>query len=354
MSLLEKLKKSSRTAGTEILSESKFFSEKEMTPTSVPMINVALSGSTKGGISSGLTVLAGPSKHFKTSFALLMAGAYMKKHKDAVLMFYDSEFGSPQSYFESFGIDTTRVLHTPVTNIEELKFDLVHQLTEIDRKDKVMVVIDSIGNIASKKEIDDAENMKSVADMTRAKALKGLFRMITPFLTLKDIPLLAINHTYQTQEMFSKAVVSGGTGVMYSANDVWIIGRRQEKTGTEISGYHFIVNIEKSRFVKEKSKIPISVSWDGGIEKWSGLLDLALETGHVVKPKNGWYMAMNPETKEELSGNLRAAQTMTEEFWTKIFNSTDFETAIENRYKVAHGAMLEELRVEDEPAIDDE
>jgi hypothetical protein len=318
------------------------------------MINVALSGSTKGGISSGLTVLAGPSKHFKTSFALLMAGAYMKKHKDAVLMFYDSEFGSPQSYFESFGIDTTRVLHTPVTNIEELKFDLVHQLTEIDRKDKVMVVIDSIGNIASKKEIDDAENMKSVADMTRAKALKGLFRMITPFLTLKDIPLLAINHTYQTQEMFSKAVVSGGTGVMYSANDVWIIGRRQEKTGTEISGYHFIINIEKSRFVKEKSKIPISVSWDGGIEKWSGLLDLALETGYVVKPKNGWYMAMNPATKEELSGNLRAAQTMTEEFWTKIFNSTDFETAIENRYKVAHGAMLEELRVEDEPAIDDE
>jgi len=353
MSLLEKLKKSSRTAGADILSESKFFSEKEMTQTSVPMINVALSGSTQGGISSGLTVLAGPSKHFKTSFALLMAGAYMKKHKDAVLMFYDSEFGSPQSYFESFGIDTSRVLHTPVTNIEELKFDLVHQLTEIDRKDKVMVVIDSIGNIASKKEIEDAENMKSVADMTRAKALKGLFRMITPFLTLKDIPLLAVNHTYQTQEMFSKAVVSGGTGVMYSANDVWIIGRRQEKTGTEISGYHFIINIEKSRFVKEKSKIPISVSWDGGIEKWSGLLDLALETGYVVKPKNGWYMAMNPATKEELSGNLRAAQTMTEEFWTKIFNSTDFETAIEKRYKVAHGAMLEELRLETEPSIEE-
>jgi hypothetical protein len=277
-----------------------------------------------------------------------MAGAYMKKHKDAVLMFYDSEFGSPQSYFESFGIDTSRVLHTPVTNIEELKFDLVHQLTEIDRKDKVMVVIDSIGNIASKKEIDDAENMKSVADMTRAKALKGLFRMITPFLTLKDIPLLAVNHTYQTQEMFSKAVVSGGTGVMYSANDVWIIGRRQDKTGTEVQGYHFIINIEKSRFVKEKSKIPISVSWNGGIEKWSGLLDLALETGYVVKPKNGWYMAMNPATKEELSGNLRAAQTMTEEFWTKIFDKTDFEKAIEKRYKVAHVSMLEELRTKDE------
>ena len=226
MSLLDKLKKSSRSAGVSILSESKLFGEKELTSTPVPMINAALSGSLDGGLASGLTVLAGPSKHFKTSFALLMAGAYLKEHKDSVLLFYDSEFGSPQSYFESFGIDTTRVLHTPVTNIEELKFDLVHQLNEIERKDKVIVVIDSIGNIASKKEVEDAENMKSVADMTRAKALKGLFRMITPKLTLNDIPLLAVNHTYQTQELFSRAVVSGGTGVMYSAVNVWIVGRR--------------------------------------------------------------------------------------------------------------------------------
>ena len=308
----------------------------------MPMINAALSGSVDGGLGSGLTVLAGPSKHFKTSFALLMAASYLKKYDDAVLLFYDSEFGSPQAYFESFGIDAGRVLHTPVTNIEELKFDLVHQLGEIERKDKVIVVIDSIGNIASKKEVEDAENMKSVADMTRAKALKGLFRMITPTLTLNDIPLLAINHTYQTQEMFSKAVVSGGTGVMYSSDNVWIIGRRQEKSGTEISGYNFIINIEKSRFVKEKSKIPISVSWEGGIEKWSGLVDVAMEGGYVVKPKNGWYMAKNPANGEELSGNCRLAQTMSEDFWSTIFEETDFKAFIEKRYKVATTTMISE------------
>jgi len=148
--------------------------------------------------------------HHNTSFALLMAGAYLKKHTDACLMFYDSEFGSPQQYFESFGIDTSRVLHIPIKNIEELKFDIVNQLEQMDRKDKVIIVIDSVGNLASKKELEDAMNEKSVADMTRAKALKGLFRMVTPYLTMKNIPLLAINHTYQTQEMFSKAVVSGG------------------------------------------------------------------------------------------------------------------------------------------------
>jgi RecA/RadA recombinase len=348
MSLLEKLKKSSRTTGAEVLADSKLFGEKELTTTSVPMVNVALSGSIDGGLASGLTVLAGPSKHFKTSFALLMASAYLKKHKDAVLLFYDSEFGSPQSYFEAFDVDTSRVLHTPVTNIEELKFDLVHQLNEIERKEKVIVVIDSVGNIASKKEVEDAENMKSVADMTRAKALKGLFRMITPMLTLKDVPLLAINHTYMEQGLFPKQIVSGGTGVMYSADNVWIIGRRQDKVGTEVVGYDFVVNVEKSRFVKEKSKIPISVSWEGGIEKWSGLTEVALETGYVIKPKNGWYQAKNPETGEELSGNVRMKDTLKKEFWDNVFNNTDFAQHIEKRYKVAYKSILGE---EEEVAV---
>jgi len=340
MSLLEKLKKSSRVTGADVLSDSKLFGEKELTPTPVAMVNVALSGSIDGGLASGLTVLAGPSKHFKTSFALLMASAYLKKHKDAVLLFYDSEFGSPQSYFEAFDVDTSRVLHTPVTNIEELKFDLVHQLNEIERKDKVIVIIDSVGNIASKKEVEDAENMKSVADMTRAKALKGLFRMITPMLTLKDVPLLAINHTYMEQGLFPKAVVSGGTGVMYSADNVWIIGRRQDKVGTEVVGYDFVINVEKSRFVKEKSKIPISVSWEGGIEKWSGLTEVALETGYVIKPKNGWYQAKNPATGEELSGNVRMKDTLKKEFWENVFEKTDFSEHIEQRYKVAYKSIM--------------
>jgi RecA/RadA recombinase len=258
-----------------------------------------------------------------------------------VLLFYDSEFGSPQSYFEAFEVDTSRVLHTPVTNIEELKFDLVHQLNEIDRKDKVIVIIDSVGNIASKKEVEDAENMKSVADMTRAKALKGLFRMITPMLTLKDVPLVAVNHTYMEQGLFPKAVVSGGTGVMYSADNVWIIGRRQDKVGTEVVGYDFVVNVEKSRFVKEKSKIPISVSWEGGIEKWSGLTEVALEMGYVIKPKNGWYQAKNPEDGSELSGNVRMKETLKKSFWTKIFENTNFADAIQERYKVAYGSILQ-------------
>ena len=180
-SLLSKLKKNSKIDQTDVLDKSELFNDKDMIPTDIPMLNVALSGSLDGGLTSGLTVLAGPSKHFKSSYSLIMASAYLKKYPEAVMLFYDSEFGSPQQYFKTFGIDPSRVLHTPVTNVEELKFDLVNQLNGLERGEKVIVIIDSIGNLASKKEVEDAMNEKSVADMSRAKALKGLFRMVTPY-----------------------------------------------------------------------------------------------------------------------------------------------------------------------------
>jgi hypothetical protein len=106
--------------------------------------------------------------------------------------------------------------------------------------------------------------------MTRAKSNKSLGRLITPHLHLKDIPMVVVNHTYKEIGMFPKDIVSGGTGLYYSADAIWIIGRRQEKEGTEVKGYHFVINIEKSRHVREKSAIPISVTFEGGIAKWSG------------------------------------------------------------------------------------
>ena len=341
MSIMDKLKKNSKIKETSILSESVLFAEKDITVTEVPMVNVALSGDIDGGLTSGLTVLAGPSKHFKTSFALLMGAAYLKQHEDAVMLFYDSEFGSPQSYFESFGIDTDRVLHTPIQNVEQLKFDLVGQLENIERGDKVIVVIDSIGNLASKKELEDALNEKSVADMSRAKALKGLFRMVTPYLTMKNVPLLAVNHTYQEMGLFPKAVVSGGTGIYYSSDNIWIIGRRQEKKGTEIQGYHFVINVEKSRFVKEKSKVPISVTWEGGIAPYSGLLDVAMAGGYVVKPNVGWYAGVDMKTGEILEPKVREKDTLQKKFWMPIFENTDFKEFVKTYYSVGHRPMID-------------
>ena len=335
MSLLEKLKKNTTIKETEVLSKSKFFSKKDMIQTSVPMMNVALSGSLEGGLTPGLTVFAGPSKHFKTAFSLLCAKAYLDKYEDAIILFYDSEFGSPQSYFDNFGIDTSRVLHTPITDIEQLKFDSMQQINNIERGDHVMIVVDSVGNLASKKEVEDALEGKSVADMTRAKQMKSLFRMVTPHLTIKDIPMVVVNHTYSEIGLFPKQIVSGGTGLIYSADNIFIIGRQQEKDGNEVTGFNFIINVEKSRFVREKSKIPIEVSFEGGISTWSGLLDVAIDGGFVVKPSNGWYAHKGTEKK------FRQKDTYTKEFWMPILTSKEFRDYIESRYKIAGTDMLQ-------------
>lgn len=348
MSLRDRLIKNSTVEYTSLLEDSKIYSKKDMIPTSVPMINVALSGSVDGGITPGLTMLAGPSKHFKTGFALLLASAFLRKYKDAMILFYDSEFGTPQGYFKTFGIPLDSVVHTPVTDVEELKHDISVQLQNLQRDDKVIIVVDSIGNLASKKETDDALEGKSVADMSRAKALKSLFRIVTPKLTLKDIPMVVINHTYKEIGLYPKDIVGGGTGSYYGSDNIWIIGRQQDKDGTEIQGYHFVINVEKSRYVKEKSKIPITVSYDGGINKWSGLLDLAIEAGIIVKPKNGWYARVNLETGE-VSGNMRANDIVNNrDFWKSVFEETTFAEWIKSKYTLAMGEILSDDQESDD------
>ena len=181
-----------------------------MAQTSVHAFNIAISGSTKGGVGGGIVTIAGKSKHFKTLFCLLAASAYMEKHKDAICLFYDSEGGANLSYFEMMGIDTDRVLHIPVENLEELKFDMVQKLNDLTEDEHVFILLDSAGNLASKKELEDAMDEKSVADMTRAKAFKSFYRMVTPILKRLKIPFFQVQHTYDTMEMFSKETVGGG------------------------------------------------------------------------------------------------------------------------------------------------
>jgi len=341
MSLLNRLIKNSTIDETSLLVDSKIYNKKDMIPTSVPMVNVALSGRVDGGLTPGLTVLAGPSKHFKSAFSLLMAAAYMKQYPESVLLFYDSEFGTPQGYFESFGIDMSRVVHTPITDIEKLKFDIVQQLQEIKRDDKVVMVIDSVGNLASKKETEDALEGKSVADMSRAKALKSLFRMVTPHLTLKDIPLIVVNHTYKEMALYPRDVVSGGTGIYYSSDTIWILGRQQEKDGKDITGYNFVINVEKSRYVKEKSKIPITVSYEGGIGKWSGLLDLALEGGFIAKPTSQSYQLVDRETGEVTGQKFKASDIEDNgDVWKELLTTGGFAEWIKNKYTLVGGNLM--------------
>ena len=143
--------------------------------------------------------------------------------------------------------------------------------------------------------------------------------------------------------VLENGVITHNTGSYYSSDNVWVIGRQQEKDGTEIAGYHFIINIEKSRYVKEKSKIPITISWEGGINRWSGLFDVALEGGYIVKPKNGWYAVVDRETGEIKEPNMRAKDIVNNKtFWTDMLKNTDFTKFIEKKYKVTSASIIED------------
>jgi RecA/RadA recombinase len=344
--LLDKILNATTLNDTSSLTNSKFYGKKDMITTTVPMINVALSGVVDGGFVPGSTVIAGPTKHFKTGFALLLAASFLKKYPEGIIIFYDSEFGTPQSYFKSFGIPTDSVVHVPISTVEELRHDIAVQLDGIERNDKVLIIVDSLGNLASNKELQDAIDGKDVADMTRAKMVKSLFRTIGPKLVIKDVPLVVINHTYKTLEMYSTDVVSGGTGVSYNADTIWILGRQADKEEVDkkkvLQGYNFIINVSKSRYVREGSKIPISISFEGGINRYSGLLAVAVESGIIQQPTKGKYALVDIKTEQFVEPHYKEDDIIdNKEFWDKMLKNKLFTDYLTKKYQLPTASIME-------------
>lgn len=331
--LIKKITKASKNPYIATLEESECFDSGDVTSTSVPALNIALSGEVDGGFGQGVVSIAGKSKHFKTLFALLMAKAYLEKYDDAIMVFFDSEFGSPKSYFT--GIlgeeNAKRVLHVPVTTVEELRTEFMNQLDVVNRNDHVIYVVDSIGNLASIKETEDALSGKQTVDMTRAKMIKSLFRLITPALNLKNKTAIIVGHTYDSMELYSKQIMSGGTGAIYNSDTIFFIGKEQVKDGKELIGYRFIINIEKSRFVKEKMKIPVQVEYGTGLNEFSGMFDLAVKYGIIGNPTQGFYQypANEDSPKRRRKDIENNTDTMRE-----IVNSDEFKKKVKEEFKL--------------------
>jgi hypothetical protein len=133
-------------------------------------------------------------------------------------------------------------------------------------------------------------------------------------------------------------VVTHNTGIYYSANQIFIISKSQEKDGTELAGFKFTINIEKSRYVKEKSKLPFSVFFDSGIYKWSSLFELAQESGHIIKPKVGWYQTVDMETGEISEKSYRAKDIENNDaYFENLIKDKVFKDYVERKFKLTGG-----------------
>jgi len=337
MKMLEKMRNIKTKAVATVLSET--VEDKDCIPTNLPILNVAFSGELDGGFVPGITMLAGESRSFKSLLALYCLKSYFNKYPESIAIVYDTEFGITEDYWASMGIDTARILKVDVENVETLKFDIMKRLKEISKGDKIFFMIDSLGAVASSKEIEDALNEKSVADMQRAKSIRSLLRMITPHFSMKDIPCVIINHVYKTLELYSKTVVSGGTANMYASNQVFIISKSQEKDGDDLVGWNFTIHVEKSRFVRERSKLTFTVLNDGGILPWSGLFDLAFESGLIFSPSKGWYSIIDLETGEIGDKKFRAKELDNQEFWNQFLTNEKFKEFVRNKFSLASGKL---------------
>lgn len=348
---MQKMMKLGSVSGASPMSDSVYFTEGDITSTKLPILNVAFSGTVDGGFTSGLTIISGESKTFKSNFTLYCLKAYLDKFDDAIGILYDTEYGNSIATLEAMGVDPARVLHVPVEHIEQLKFDFVKKLDGLSRGDHVFFMVDSIGQISSKKETDDATDEKSVADMTRAKAIRSLLRLITLQLVKKNLPCFMINHVYQEMGLFPKVIIPGGQAVTLSANTIFVITKSQEKAvDGGLDGWNFNIGIHKSRTVKEKSRLSVRVLYDGGILPYSGLLELAIESKDVIKPNNGWYQLVDPITGELIGNKVRAKDTETAAFLGTVIKRETFKTFIQDKFKLSNGTMLTDETIDAELA----
>jgi len=336
-SMVSKILSVSKNKYINTVSNSEFYNrEQESVITDIPLLNVACSSKIDVGLKSGILTVAGESKHFKSMFGLYFVEAFLKKDSENVVVFVDSEFGVPKEYLEKFDLDWDRIVHAPINCVEDLKHELVTQIDAFKsdkKKPKVMFFLDSLGNLASRKELEDALEGKEKADMTRAKSIKSLFRMITVDLKLLDIPMVIINHTYKAQDApnpkYAPTVVGGGTGAIYSSDYIWIIKRKKEKDGRDVLGYEFNIKIEKGRGIKEESTLPVRVYWDSGIHKWAGFSELAVEFGIVERIKLGRRAGIKFNDMEIDSG----IEDSDDEFWNYVLDNSDLADKIYSKYK---------------------
>ena len=240
-------------------------------------LNACVSGSLFGGWPNSRTCsIAGPSGTGKTYLILNSVKRAIDMGYNVV--FYDSEAAVDKDLMVKFGIDIGKVNYQPINTVQEFRTSVTTITGKMQeakaaggKVPKIMIILDSAGNLATQKEIDDARSGSDKSDMTRSKVLKSIFRIImTPMADLK-IPFLFTNHTYQTQDFISRQVAGGGTGPEYAASIVLFLNKAQLKDSSgERSGIIVTAKPNKNRFAKP-TNIKFHLDFSKGMNRYVGL-----------------------------------------------------------------------------------
>ena len=253
------------------------------------ILNALLSGSIFDGLPNNkITALAGESATGKTFFALGMCKQFLDDNPDSAVIYFESESAITKDMIESRGIDSSRIVIVPVTTVQEFRtqsIKIVDQYIEDQSDMKMMFVLDSLGMLSTTKEIEDTAAGSETKDMTRAQLVKGAFRVLTLKLGKAGVPLVVTNHTYDEMGLFAKKVMGGGSGLKYAASSIVFLSKKKEKDGKDVIGNIIHCRNEKSRLTVEHKMVDVLLHYESGLDRYYGLLDLALKYG--IFKKNG-------------------------------------------------------------------
>ena len=300
-SILKDLIKASGNEYANIVSEGVAAGDvDEFIDTGSHIFNALLSGSLYGGLPSNkITALAGESATGKTYFALGVVKQFLEDHKDSAVIYFESESAISKDMIESRGIDSSRVVIVPVVTVQQFRNQAINILdkyieTPKSKRPKMFFVLDSLGMLSTTKEIEDTADGKETKDMTRAQITKGAFRVLTLKLGRVGIPMIVTNHTYDViGSMFPQKEMGGGSGLKYAASSIIFLSKKKEKEGTEVIGNIVHCKNAKSRLTVENRMVDVRLSYDKGLDRYYGLLDMALafnvftKEGTRVKLPNG-------------------------------------------------------------------
>ena len=258
------------------------------------ILNAVLSGSLFGGVPNNkITAFAGESSTGKTFFVLGIVKAFLDANPEAGVMYYDTEAAVTKAMMEARGIDTKRVIVAEMDTIQKFRTHALKTLDYYDKSEKnrppFMMVLDSLGLLSTTKEMEDTAEGKETRDMTKAQVIKAAFRVLTLKLAKVKVPLLVTNHVYAAVGSYVPMnEISGGSGLKYAASTIAMLSKKKDKDGTDVVGNIVRVKMYKSRLSKENGQVEVRLSYEKGLDKYYGLLDLA-EKYDIIKKVSTRY-----------------------------------------------------------------
>ena len=247
------------------------------------IFNGLLSGSIYGGLPANkITALAGESATGKTFFLMGMVKNFLDANPNSGVVYFESESAITKQMVIDRGIDPERMVILPVTTVQEFRTQALKVLDrylqqDVDIRKPMFMCLDSLGMLSTTKEVEDTTDGKETRDMTRAQVLKAAFRVLTLKLGKAKVPMVVTNHTYDSMGLFSTKEMGGGSGLKYAASSIILLSKKKEKDGTEVIGNIVHCKNHKSRLTMENKMVDVRLTYDKGLDKYYGLLDLEIK-----------------------------------------------------------------------------